>query len=289
MIQSDHEDDRGPKTGDSIALRSVRWTLNERMHRLWAATEAKVLGHGGVTALSEISGLSRIVIQRGIKELEEQAFPDPESGAGGIRRSGAGPKPLTEKSPKLLEDLESLVEPETRGDPMSPLRWTTKSLRTLARELRGMGYEISHTTVGRLLHGLGYSLQANDKVLAGQADHPDRDAQFSFINAQAEKAMAAGNPVLSVDTKKKELIENYKNAGQTWEPKGSPVKVQDHDFPRTKRWARSLPTASTAFRRTKDGSTWERTTIRAPLPWKASVDGGTCRGRRAIPTVRRSW
>jgi transposase len=210
---------------------AIRWTLNERMHRLWAATEAKVLGHGGVTALSEITGLSRIVIQRGIKELEEQAFPDPESGAGRIRRSGAGPKPLTEKSPKLLLDLESLVEPETRGDPMSPLRWTTKSLRTLAEELRGMGYEISHTTVGELLHGLGYSLQANDKVLAGQADHPDRDAQFSFINAQAEKAMDDGNPVLSVDTKKKELIGNYKNAGQTWEPKGSPVKVQDHDFP----------------------------------------------------------
>jgi len=237
----------------------IEWTLDERMRRLWAATEAKPLGHGGITALSKITGLSRIVIRQGIKELETKTFPgsettgSPKSETGGeseaaeedpetkahpapkksgsrIRRPGGGAKSLKEKYPDLVKDLESLVEPEARGDPMSPLRWTTKSLRTLAKELRAMGYKISHMAVGTLLHELHYSLQSNQKVLEGKADHQDRNAQFDFINVQAEMAMNAGNPVLSVDTKKKELIGNYKNAGQTWEPQGSPVEVRDHDF-----------------------------------------------------------
>ena len=211
----------------------IEWTLDERMRRLWAAAEAKTLGHGGVTALSKITGLSRIVIRQGIKELETKTFPgsettgSPKSETGGesevaeedpetkshpapkksgsrIRRPGGGAKSLKEKYPDLVKDLESLVEPEARGDPMSPLRWTTKSLRTLAKELRAMGYKISHMTVGTLLHELHYSLQANQKVLEGKDDHPDRNAQFDFINAQAETAMKARNPVLSVDTKKKE-------------------------------------------------------------------------------------
>ena len=217
---------------------ALRPALDERMRRLWAAAEAIPLGHGGITALSEVTGLSRIVIRRGIKELEEIQKLEKETLPGSkkqktrarIRRPGGGPKSLKEKYPNLVKDLESLVDPETRGDPMSPLRWTTKSLRTLAAELRAMGYEITPMTVGTLLHELNYSLQANQKVLQGKNDHPDRNAQFDFINAQAETAMKAGNPVLSVDTKKKELIGNYKNAGQTWEPKGSPVEVRDHDF-----------------------------------------------------------
>lgn len=210
---------------------AISWTLDERMRRLWAATEAKALGHGGIVTVARITGVSCRAIHVGLKELDAQELPDPASKTYRVRRSGAGPKELTEKSPDLLKDLESLVEPVTRGDPMSPLRWTTKSLRTLAAELNAMGYTISHVKVGELLHDLGYSLQANEKKLEGKADHPDRDAQFTFINAQAEKAMEEGNPVISVDAKKKELVGPYKNTGQTWEPKGAPVEVNDHDFP----------------------------------------------------------
>ncbi|EQD51044.1 Rhodopirellula transposase family protein [mine drainage metagenome] len=215
----------------TVRYKAISWTLDERMRRLWAAAEAMAMGHGGIVAVARITGVSQRAIQAGLKELEAQEFPDPDSKTDRIRRPGGGPKALTEKYPGLIKALESLVEPGTRGDPMSPLRWTTKSLRSLASELGTKGYKISHVTVGDLLKELGYSLQANEKTLQGKEDHPDRDAQFEFINSQAEKAMEEGNPVISVDAKKKELVGLYKNAGQTWEPKGEAVEVNDHDFP----------------------------------------------------------
>jgi hypothetical protein len=210
---------------------ALSWTMDERMRRLWAASEAKSLGHGGVMAVFKATGISRQTIYVGLQEIEDKELPSPEEPRPRIRRAGAGPPTTIEKYPNILKVLESLVDPVTRGDPMSPLRWTTKSLRTLSEELKAQGYDVSHVTVGELLETLGYSLQANAKIREGiSADNPDRDAQFNYINEQSERAMEANIPVLSVDTKKKELIGQFKNPGRTWEPKKKPVTVNDHDF-----------------------------------------------------------
>jgi len=200
--------------------------LNERTRRLVAASEAMTLGWGGISAVSRATGLSRQVISQGIKELKEKK----EADAGRIRRSGGGRKRLVSKDASLQEDLERLVEPMTRGDPQSPLRWTCKSVRRLAKELQQRGHQVSYQLVSELLHELGYSLQANRKTREG-GTHPDRNAQFEHINAQAEAFLAAGEPVISVDAKKKELVGDFKNAGREWYRQGETEQVRVYDFP----------------------------------------------------------
>jgi hypothetical protein len=206
---------------------SVIWPLlDERARRLLAASEALSLGFGGISRVRRASGLSRKAIAKGIKEIAEgKAIPP-----GRIRRSGAGRKSIVENDPKLLAALERLIEPETRGDPQSPLRWVCKSTRTISAQLTRQKHPVSHEKVAQLLHDQKYSLQSNRKTEEG-ADHPDRDAQFRYINAQVKKALAAGTPVISVDTKKKVLVGNYDNAGQQWLPAKKPLKVNGHDFP----------------------------------------------------------
>jgi transposase len=204
----------------------VAGELNERTRRLVAASEAVALGWGGISAVSRATGLSRKAISHGIKELREKGG----ASAGRIRRIGGGRKKTVGKDPSLREDLERLVEPVTRGDPESPLRWTCKSVRKLAEELTHQGHQVSHQLVSELLHELGYSLQANRKTREG-GDHPDRDAQFAHLNAQAEAFLAAGEPVVSVDAKKKELVGDFKNPGREWHPEGKPEEVRVYDFP----------------------------------------------------------
>lgn len=208
--------------------RTLEGVLDERQRRLYAAAEAKVLGHGGVKRVHEATGVARGSILAGLKELEQE--PKDLTGDGRrIRRPGAGRKKLVEHDPGVREALERLVEPVTRGDPESPLRWTCKSLMQLARELNGHGHTISHVSVGALLKELGYSLQGNRKTLEG-GDHPDRNAQFEYINGKVEAALSAEQPVISVDTKKKELVGQYKNGGKEWRPQGQPEDVKVHDF-----------------------------------------------------------
>ncbi|RPI67743.1 MAG: ISAzo13 family transposase [Geobacteraceae bacterium] len=206
----------------------IKWALDERLRRLFAAAEAKVLGHGGITSVAESTGISRRSIHAGMKELEDLQLQEP-AGHFRVRRPGAGRKRVVEIDATLQSDLELLIDPVTRGDPESPLRWTCKSLRTLANELNNMGHKVSHTHVGKLLVQLGYSLQGNKKTLEGTS-HPDRNAQFEYINAQTTSRLAVGEPVISVDTKKKELIGQFKNNGQEWLPKGAPTEVKVHDF-----------------------------------------------------------
>lgn len=200
--------------------------LTERTRRLFAANEALSLGWGGISAVSRATGLSREVITDGIQELQGET-PAEE---GRVRRKGGGRKSNVSKDPKLSEDLERLVEPVTRGDPESPLRCTSKSVRKLAKELQGMGQQVSHELVSALLHGLGYSLQANRKTQEG-ATHPDRDAQFEHLNAQAAVFLAAGEPAVSVDAKKKELGGDFKNPGREWHLQGAAEQVRVYDFP----------------------------------------------------------
>src|SRR6266540_476220 len=200
--------------------------LGERQRRLVCGALAGALGHGGVTRVAELAGLSIPTVIRGASELDDP--PDPYYGR--TRREGGGPKPLAERQPGLLGALDRLVDPDTRGDPESPLRWTTKSTRHLAEALCAQGFQVSDDTVGRLLKQQDYRLQRTRKTLEG-AQHPDRDAQFGYLNEQAREHLAAGQPVVSVDTKKKELVGNYANGGAEWQPTGAPVEVDVHDFP----------------------------------------------------------
>src|SRR6266700_3638240 len=200
--------------------------LNERTRRLLAASEAIILGRGGIAIVSRATGLSRKAISLGIKQLQEEASISP----GRIRRRGGGRKTTVTKDLSLDEDLERLIEPVTRGDPESPLRWTCKSVRKLASELNRQGHQVSHQLVSELLHELGYSLQANRKTREG-GEHPDRNAQFEQINAQTKIFLAQGEPVISVDAKKKELVGDFKNAGCEWHPEGEPEEVRVYDFP----------------------------------------------------------
>ena len=199
--------------------------LNERQRRLLAAAEARSLGYGGITRVSKASGLSRVTIQTALKQLDT-----PHPPGGRIREIGGGRKKVRDQTPEILHALETMIAPETRGDPMSPLRWTCKSTRQLADALTEQGFTASHRIVGAMLHHLGYSLQANAKTLEGK-QHPDRDAQFRYINKTSSRYISEGWPVISVDTKKKELVGQYANAGQEWGPAGVPEKVQVHDFP----------------------------------------------------------
>jgi Rhodopirellula transposase DDE domain len=209
----------------STAFALVLPHLNERQRRLVLGAVARALGRGGVTRVAGLAGSSRPTVRRGMGELE--AAPDPH---GRVRAAGAGPKPLRQADPGLVAALDRLVNPDTRGDPGSPLRWTTKSTRELAQTLTAMGHRVSAVTVGRLLRQEGYRLQRTRKTLEG-AQHPDRDAQFAYLNEQARAYLAAGQPVVSVDTKKKELVGNYANGGAEWQPSGQPEDVLLHDFP----------------------------------------------------------
>jgi len=200
--------------------------LDERTRRLTAASEARALGHGGVSQVSRACGLSRKAIAKGMREIEA-GTPLP---SGRIRRPGAGRKKILARDPGLMGALDRLIDPETRGDPESPLRWICKSTRTLAAQLTRQKHPLSYVKVAQILKEQGYSLQSNRKTEEGE-DHPDRDAQFRHINAQVKRALAQGTPVISVDTKKKELLGNYDNAGQQWLPAKKPLKVNGHDFP----------------------------------------------------------
>jgi hypothetical protein len=204
------------------ALRSV---LTERSRRVWAATEARALGYGGIAVVARATGLSPATISRGLKELDSDA---PLAGDR-VRRPGGGRKRATTHHPTLLRDLEALVEPTAPGDPDSPLRWTCLSTRTLAVALEALGYAVSHTVVAELLHSLGYSLQGNVKTREGR-QHPDRDAQFRYIARQVAAAQQRGQPTISVDTKKKELVGPFKNGGRAWRPAKTPQRVRVHDF-----------------------------------------------------------
>ena len=199
--------------------------LDERQRRLLLGAEARALGRGGAAAVARAAGVSRSTVDRGVVELAAGVVTD-----GRVRRPGAGRKLVEEHDPRLVAALEELVDPATRGDPESPLRWTAKSTAALAGELTGRGHQVSPRTVARLLKEAGYSLQANVKTVEGR-QHPDRDAQFGYLAARAGEFLGAGDPVVSVDTKKKELVGNYKNAGREWQPAGAPVAVGVHDFP----------------------------------------------------------
>ena len=213
--------DKGLRKATKHKYQQLVGRLTENTLRLWAAVEAMSLGRGGITLVAGATGLSRTTIHAGIKELEQHLDKE-RSGLGTarfrIRRPGGGRKPLTEQQPELLEELERLVDPLTRGDPRSPLRWTCKSTPRLAAELRSGGYQVSQRTVCALLGSLGYSLQSVRKSREG-AEHPDRDAQFQYIARQVAEFLRAGQPVISVDTKKKELVGDFTRTGQEWQPK----------------------------------------------------------------------
>ena len=211
-----------------LALGSV---MDERVIRLWAATEAEALGRGGISAVAEATGFDRGRIRSGLLEIEELRLKPPSEAprAQRVRRPGGGRKSLASTDPTVVSDLDSLVEPTTRGDPESPLRWTCKSTRRLADELCAMGHQVSASTVSELLAEAGYSLQSVRKTLEGK-QHPDRNAQFEYLNAKATAFQRKGQPVISVDTKKKELVGDFKNAGREWHPAGDPTPVRVHDF-----------------------------------------------------------
>jgi len=205
--------------------RAVAGELNERQRRVWAGAEAVSHGRGGQAAVVRATGMSATTVAKGMREVRAGERLE----RGRVRSAGGGRKPLVETDPTLLGDLKALVADDARGDPESPLLWTAKSVRALARALREKGHRVSHETVAKLLRELGYSLQANRKALEG-ASHPDRDAQFAHINQTVAQAQAAGQPTISVDTKKKELIGDFKNPGREWRPKGEPVEVRTKDF-----------------------------------------------------------
>jgi transposase len=220
---------------ETIALLRTKYealapVLDERARRYWAACEAKALGWGGVSAVAQATGISRTTIRSGLNELERtapgHATPHPSQR---LRRPGGGRKRLTDVDRRLSHDLHALVESTTRGDPESPLLWTCKSCRNLADELAQQGHRVSYHTVTTILHGLGYSLQANRKKHEG-TNHPDRNAQFTHINGKVEAFQRRGQPVVSVDTKKKELVGDFRNTGREWRPEGQPEEVRVHDF-----------------------------------------------------------
>ena len=209
---------------ERYGLLSAQGVLDERGRRLWAASEARAAGRGGIAAVVRATGISESTVLRGLKDLDSGELPRP----GRVRRH-PGRTPILEREPGLAEDLERLVDPVTRGDPESPLRWTSKSGAKLAEALREMGHDVVDRTVLRLLSAKGYSLQANQKTREG-AQHPDRDAQFQHINQTVAEAIALGEPVISVDAKKRELVGDFKAVGREFEPKGRPVEVRGHDF-----------------------------------------------------------
>jgi Rhodopirellula transposase DDE domain len=220
---------------------SLAPVMDERVTRLWAASEAMSLGRGGTAAVTEATGILGKRIRYGMRELKElgECPPKDPPRQQRVRRRGAGRRPLTQTDPTLVPDLDSLVEPLTRGDPESPLRWTCKSVRKLADELRAMGHQVGPQKVSELLHDMDYSLQGTRKTREG-TEHPDRNEQFQHINAQARAFQRAGEPVVSVDTKKKELVGDFANGGKEWRPAGEPEPVRVHDFI-DKRLGKAIP------------------------------------------------
>jgi Rhodopirellula transposase DDE domain len=256
--------------------------LTEKQRRLLAGAGARALGPGGGARMARISGLSRPTVYAGVRELEER--PDP---GGRIRRRGGGPKRRTMSDPSLLAALDALVEPYTRDDPDSPLRWTCKSIAQLAVALTAAGHPFSDDTVGRLLKQQGYTLQRTQKTLEG-AQHPDRDGQFRYVNEQARSHLADGQPVVSVDTKKKELVGRYANGGAEWQPAGAPERVGVHDFPGPK-VGKAIPTGSMTWAPTPAGSAWEPTMTRRRLRWRPCGAGGSRPAGSPTPRLTGCW
>jgi hypothetical protein len=252
---------------------SLKPVMDERTRRLWAATEARAIGRGGITRVSEATGMSQVTIRAGLSQLNCPSGSDATPVTPGrVRRPGGGRKSLVHHDPGLLTDLESLVEPLTRGDPRSPLRWTCKSTAKLAAELNARGHAVSPRTINTLLARLGYSLQSNRKTREG-GKNPDRNAQFEHINVKAESFQKSGQPVVSVDTKKKELVGDFKNGGREWQPKGSPEEVRVHDFIDPKR-GKAIP--------------YGVYDLAANLGWvSVGVDHDTA--EFAVATLRRWW
>jgi hypothetical protein len=234
LAQSHTPQSSSVRSDAEIIRRKYKWlsrVMDEKMCRWWAGSEALIHGRGGITLVSQATGLNRNTVAAGVKSIQakgETASGSSEERAG-IRRPGGGRKSLVEHSPMLNAALEKLVDPVTRGDPMSPLRWTCKSVRRLARELQSQGYKVSPPTVAALLHQMDYSLQANRKTREG-TKHLDRNAQFEFIAAQTQEFLARGQPVVSIDNKKSERVGDFKNGGREWRPKGSPERVRIYDF-----------------------------------------------------------
>ena len=231
---------------NTTAIESIRQkylalspVMDERMRRQWAAAEASALGWGGVTAVSAATGLARDTIAIGLRQLEHRQAHPGEAVGRGIRRPGGGRKPVTQSDPGLWQALDALVDPVTRGHPESPLRWTCKSTRKLAEELQRQNHPVTDRTVATLLKQAGYSSQANRKTKEG-ASHPDRNAQFEHINQQVIACQRRHQPVVSVDTKKKELVGEFKNVGEEWQPKGKPEEVKVHNFP-DKKLGKAIP------------------------------------------------
>ena len=256
--------------------------LDERQRRLLMAAEARSLGYGGIALVARAAGVSRVTVTAGVDELDGGAEPL----GGRARRPGGGRKPLTGIDAGLLDALDALVEPETRGDPMTRLRWTAKSTRNLADELGSQGHQVSHHSVGKLLAGpLDYSLQGNAKTLEGR-QHPDRDAQFRYIARRVAAALAAGEPVISVDAKKKELIGRYARAGREWRPSGDPAALMSTISPASR--ARRCPTACTTWAPTPAGCRRAATATPPSSPSRPSGAGGTAPARSLTPVPRRS-
>ena len=210
-------------------IRNMLPLLNEKQRRLYLANEAKAIGYGGISQVSRISGVSRVTITQGMTEISSKGY-QPQAQTR-LRKKGGGRIKIETKAPEILDELDELLEPYTKGDPMNPLKWTSKSTRALETQLQMKGYRISDTTIAEMLKEQGYSLQSNRKDLAIKPSHPDRDAQFKHINKTAIEQMEAGQPVISIDAKKKENIGNFKNNGVEYSRKRKPVKVLDHDFP----------------------------------------------------------
>ena len=250
--------------------------LDERQRRLLMGAEARALGHGGIRLVARAAGVREATVSLGVDELDSGAGP-----LGRARRPGGGRKRAADLDPGLRPALLALVEPEERGDPMSPLRWTTKSTRALAAELTRQGHRVGADTVGDLLREEGFSLQGNAKTIEGK-QHPDRDTQFRYINEQVKAHQATADPVISVDTKKKENVGEFKNGGREWRPKGQPVATRTHDFPGDS-WARRFPTGSMTSPRTPDGCPSAPTTTPPPSRWSQSAAGGR---RPAAATTR---
>jgi len=217
------------EVASSKAWLKVLGTLNERQARLFVAERALTLGRGGISQMSRLTGISRPTIMKGAAELLAKGGLTPVT-EGRVRKPGGGRKKVEEVDPELRRELVRIMEETTAGDPMSLLKWTSKSTRAIAEQLAGLGHAVSSVTVGRCLHDMDYSLQANVKELEGP-QHPDRDAQFRYINARVKSFLRSHDPVISVDTKKKELVGAFRNAGRTWRPKGQPEKVMVYDFP----------------------------------------------------------
>lgn len=245
--------------------------MDERGRRQWAAAEASDLGWGGISTVARATGLSRPTITGGMRELDQPA-PKRALEALRVRRPGGGRKRRTETDPELLEALEALIEPVTRGDPESPLRWTCKSTRRLADELTCQKHPVGPRTVAALLHEAGYSLQANRKTTEGK-QHPDRDAQFGHINAQVRSFHSGRQPVISVDTKKKELVGDFKNGGKEWHPKGTPEEVRVHDF-KDNELGKAIPYGVYDLASNEGWVSVGSPTTRRGSPWPVSGVGG---------------